>query len=245
MSLTICRITYQPIANDVTQIAIAETAPILISFGPIVEYSQGPAMKRIALAALIFTAGAFAQVNISSLITGNQTSPESIAAIHYGAEGKLIWIFYHAPSVTDEKTKEKRHIFNGAGALQPDGTIWRLGADYATVLHTDADLDIGGLAVPKGEYSLYIDLDKGNWKLIVNRQLMNPRGTRPIWGIANSKGDTTNNPATELGRTALKMGKPVAGVETLKIVLTRTGDTQGKLEIAWENVTATVPFTVK
>ncbi|MBZ5622836.1 MAG: DUF2911 domain-containing protein [Acidobacteriia bacterium] len=41
-------------------------------------------------------------------------------------------------------------MFNGPSALQADGTIWRLGADYATVLHTDADLDIGGLAVPKG-----------------------------------------------------------------------------------------------
>ena len=62
----------------------------------------------------------------------------------------MIWTFYHAPSITDPKTKEKRHIFNGAGALQSDDTIWRLGADYATVLQTDADLDIGGLAVPKG-----------------------------------------------------------------------------------------------
>jgi hypothetical protein len=55
--------------------------------------------------------------------------PEAIAAIHYGPEGKLIWIFYHAPSV------QGQHIFNGAGALQPDGTIWRLGADDATVFH--------------------------------------------------------------------------------------------------------------
>jgi hypothetical protein len=51
------------------------------------------------------------------------------------------------------KTKAPRHIFNGPGALQTDGSIWRLGADYATVLHTDADLEMGGLAVPKGEYS--------------------------------------------------------------------------------------------
>jgi hypothetical protein len=188
---------------------------------------------------------ALAQVDVSKLITGNQTSPEAIAAIHYGPEGKMIWIFYHAPSVSDSKTKEKRHIFNGAGALQPDDTIWRLGADYATVLHTDADLDLGGLAVPKGEYTLYIDLDKGNWKLIVNKQLMNARGTRPQWGIANAKGDTTDDPAKEVGRTALTMGKPASPVETLKIALNRTGDTQGKLEIAWENVTASVPFTVK
>ena len=51
---------------------------------------------------------ALAQIDLSKMITGNQTSPESIAAIHYGAEGKLIWIFYHAPSLTDPKTKEKR-----------------------------------------------------------------------------------------------------------------------------------------
>jgi hypothetical protein len=204
-------------------------------------------MKRIA-AALFLTVmlgSAFAQVDLSKLITGNQTSPEAIAAIHYGQEGKLIWIFYHAPSIRDPKTKEKRHIFGGAAALQPDNTIWRLGADYATVLHTDADLDIGGLAVPKGEYTLYIDLDKGNWKLIVNKQLMNARGTRPQWGIVNAKGDTTDDPAKELGRTALAMGKPAAPVETLRIALTRTGENGGTLDIAWDDVTASVPFTVK
>src|SRR6266542_5111807 len=105
-------------------------------------------MKRIVLAALLIAGSVFAQIDLSKLITGNHDSPEAIAAIHFGAEGKMIWIFYHAPSVTDPKTKEKRHIFNGPGALQPDVSIWRLGADYATVLHTDADLDIGGLAVP-------------------------------------------------------------------------------------------------
>src|SRR5437763_8533874 len=183
-----------------------------------------------------------AQIEVSKLITGNQGSPEAITSIHYGREGKLIWIFYHAPSV------RSRHIFNGEGALQPNGAIWRLGADDATVLHTDADLDIGGLAVPKGEYTLYVELDKGNWKLIVNKQLTDGRG-RPRWGI-NRDGSTTNNPTTELGRTALTMGKPASPIETLMIALTRTAPatedaTHGKLEIAWENVTASVPFTVK
>src|SRR5215471_3212360 len=176
-------------------------------------------MRRMAMAGLLMTGmlgSALAQIDLSKMITGNQTSPESIAAIHYGAEGTLIWIFYHAPSLTDPKTKEKRHIFHGAGALQADDTIWRLGADYATVLHTDTDLDIGGLAVPKGDYTLYVELDKGNWKLIVNKQLMNAQGTRAIWGIADAKGTTTNDPSKEVGRTALTMGKSAAPVETLK-----------------------------
>lgn len=202
-------------------------------------------MKRIAVACLFLTGivgVTHAQIDVSKLITGNQGSPETIASIHYGREGKIIWIFYHAPSV------KGRHIFNGAGALQPDGSIWRLGADDATVLHTDADLDIGGLAVPKGEYTLYAALDPGGWKLIVNKQLRDKRG-RPQWGV-NRDGSTTDDPATELGRTALTMGKPASPIETLKISLVRTGPatvsaTQGTLEIAWENVTASVPFTVK
>jgi hypothetical protein len=202
-------------------------------------------VKRIVTAGLLMTfmlGSAPAQIDVSKLITGNQGSPEAITSIHYGREGKLIWIFYHAPSL------KNRHIFNGAGALQPDGTIWRLGADDATVLHTDADLDVGGLAVPKGEYTLYADIDKGNWKLVVNKQLTDARG-RPQWGI-NRDGSTTNNPATELGRIALTMGKPASPVENLRITITRTDPptenaTHGKLEIAWENVTASVPFTVK
>jgi hypothetical protein len=189
-------------------------------------------------------AGAFAQVDISKLLTGNSASPEAIAAASFGRPAKMVWIFYHAPSVSDPKTKEKRHIFNGVGALQPDGSVWRLGADYATILHTDADLDIGGLAVPKGDYTLYIDLDKGAWKLIVNKQLMNAAGTRSQWGVT-PQNETTNDPAKELGRTALTMGKPAAPVETLKIALSRTDATHGKLNIEWENMAASVAFTVK
>jgi hypothetical protein len=205
-------------------------------------------VKRIAVLSLLMAGlagGAFAQIDISKLITGNPASPEALAAASFGRPAKMIWIFYHAPSVSDPKTKAKRHIFNGAGAVQADGTIWRLGADYATVLHTDADLDIGGLAVPKGDYTLYVELDKGNWKLIVNKQLMNAAGNRAQWGISNAQGDTTNDPAKEVGRTALTMGKAAAPVETLKIALTKTDAAQGKLNIEWENTTASVAFTVK
>jgi hypothetical protein len=177
---------------------------------------------------------ASAQVKKEELKTGNPQSPEAETSVTIN--GKLIWVFYHAPSVRGRK------IFGGAGALQPDDTVWRLGADYATVLHTDADLDINGLAVPKGDYTLYIDLGKGQWKLIVNKQLMN--GARHIWGI-NRDGSTTNNAATEVGRAAMTMGKPASLVETQKITLSASGGAKGKLLVEFENVTASAPFTVK
>src|SRR5580700_10246591 len=167
-------------------------------------------MKRILLSALLLSGMmlAVAQVKKEELATKNTLSPGAETSVT--VNGKNIWIYYHAPSVRG------RHIFGGAGALQPYGKVWRLGADYATVLHTDADLDLNGLAVPKGDYALYADLDKGQWKLVVNKTLM--KGTRHIWGI-NMDGTTTNDPATELGRVAMTMGKPAATVETCKITL--------------------------
>jgi len=198
-------------------------------------------MKRILLIVL-FLSGlmpAVAQVKKEGLATKNTKSPGAETSVTIN--GKNLWIYYHAPSVRG------RHVFNGAGALQPDGSVWRLGADYATVLHTDADLDLNGLAIPKGDYTLYVDLDNGQWKLIVNKTLM--AGTRHIWGVGVSdgirEGATTDDPATELGRASLTMVKPSSPVETLKIALSGAGGAKGKLFIEWENVTASAPFTVK
>ena len=49
--------------------------------------------------------------------------------------------------------------------------VWRAGANAATLLQTDADLLIGNLAVPKGTYSLYVNLTNMEaWELIVNKE---------------------------------------------------------------------------
>jgi hypothetical protein len=183
---------------------------------------------------------AVAQVKKEDLATKNTASPGAETSVTIN--GKNLWIYYHAPSVRG------RNIFGGDGALEPYGKVWRLGADYATVLHTDADLDLNGLAIPKGDYTLYTDLDNGQWKLIVNKTLM--AGGRHIWGVGVSpdgvrEGSTTDDPATELGRVSLTMGKPSSPVETLRITLSRAGAANGELLVEWENVTASAPFTVK
>jgi hypothetical protein len=183
---------------------------------------------------------AVAQVKKEDLVTKNTKSPGAETSVTIN--GQNLWIYYHAPSVRG------RQIFGGAGALEPYGKVWRLGADYATVLHTDADLDLNGLAIPKGDYTLYADLDNGQWTLIINKTLMD--GARHIGGVGKSpdgirEGATTNDPATELGRASLTMGKPSSPVETVKITLSGTGGGKGKLLVEWENVTASALFTVK
>ncbi len=141
--------------------------------------------------------------------------------------GKAITIRYSAPSVRG------RQVFGEGGLISKDRTwpVWRLGANAATALHTDADLQIKGLAVAKGDYTLFAQINEEPWQLIVSKQTGQ-------WGLAYTK-------EQDLGRVAMDMTKPPAPVEVFKITLTATGPNSGKMEFAWENKVASVPFTVK
>jgi hypothetical protein len=186
-------------------------------------------MKRIATA-LLFAAVCLAQTPKDKYMTpGTGGSPPMQTSATIG--GKEIWIVYHAPSVKGRK------IFGSADALQKPGTIWRMGADQATFLHTDADLDLNGLAVPKGEYTLFADLNEGKWQLIVSKQTGQ-------WGIKRT-GEGNVDPAQVLGKTAMTMSKPSAPVEMVKITLASGGGNKGTLKVEFENVSASVNFTAK
>lgn len=56
------------------------------------------------------------------------------------------------------------------GELVPFGVVWRTGANEATILETDIDLQIGGAQVPRGTYSLFSIPDQDHWTLVINRQ---------------------------------------------------------------------------
>jgi hypothetical protein len=176
-------------------------------------------MKHILAcsAALVLTAG------IVSAQSPPATESKTIG-------GTTISIAYNSPRVNGRVGK----LFGKDGRIGQDKTypVWRAGANAATKFHTDAALDVGGLAVPAGDYTLYVDLtDPANWKLIINKQTGQ-------WGLTYSQ-------AQDLGRVTMAMAKPPAMVEELKYTLTDAGGNKGTLTLAWENVVASVPFTVK
>jgi hypothetical protein len=144
--------------------------------------------------------------------------------------GKNIAIKYSAPSVKGRK------IFGGTGALLPDNTVWRAGANSATALHTDGDITIGSLNVPAGDYTLYVFLDPNGWQLAVSKQTGQ-------WGI-NRDGTTTLDDSKAIGRTPMKMSKPASLVETYKMTLAGEGK-NGTLTLEWENVSASVNIAAK
>src|ERR1044071_8085617 len=54
------------------------------------------------------------------------------------------------------------------GGLIPNDTVWRFGANTATTLHTDLDITLGALTLPRGDYSLFLVHSGAKWELIVN-----------------------------------------------------------------------------
>ncbi len=156
------------------------------------------------------------------------TSPPAQTSIT--VNGKNITIKYHAPSM------HKRTIFGDASAnpLEAYGRVWRAGANEATSLHTEADLQIKNLAVPKGDYTLFVWLDPKQWQLIVNKQTGQ-------WGLEYHQD-------RDLGRVPMDMSKPAAPIETFKITLSSEKlqmITTTKLQMEWENTIASVPIVVK
>ena len=145
-------------------------------------------------------------------------------------DGKALTITYSSPGVKGRAGK----IFGKGGLISHDPTypVWRAGANHASMLHTSADLDLGGLSVPKGDYTLFVDIsDPANWVLVVNKQTGQ-------WGTIYDK-------AQDLGRVTMSMEKTPALVENLKFTLKDLGGGKAKLSLAWENLCGSVSFTVK
>ena len=116
-----------------------------------------------------------------------------------------------------------RKIFGG---LEPFGKVWRAGANEATALHTDADIVIGDLNVPAGDYTLFVHLISADaWTLIVSKETGQ-------WGLAHK-------PENDLGRTKMKIAK-VAPVESYTMTLSAK-----ELKLEWEETSASVPLRLK
>ena len=159
-------------------------------------------LKRIALAALaVMVAGpAFAQ--------GNPRG-EAKAMV----AGKAVSIDYGRPSLKGRDMLGQAQI----------GQAWRMGADTATGLKTDADLSFGAVAVPKGEYILTATkVAADQWHLNVL-----------------SKADRS-----KVADIPLTQGKLDASVEMFTIALKGEKD-KGEFEMHWGTTALKAPFTGK
>jgi hypothetical protein len=176
-------------------------------------------MIRLTRSVMICTALGAAAVGVGFA----QQSPPAETSVTVA--GKAISIKYCAPSVRGRK------IFGDGGLVShdPHYPVWRAGANAATALHTDADLHIGSLNVPAGDYTLFVDVSNPDqWTLVVSKKTGE-------WGLAY---DNT----ADLGRVKMEMSKPPSPVEKFQIMLSSAGSDSGKLQMEWENHIASVSF---
>jgi hypothetical protein len=122
--------------------------------------------------------------------------------------------------------------------LVPMDSVWRFGANLATHLTTDVDLDIGGTTVPRGTYTLFALPSATGWKLIVNRQTGQ-------WG-------TDYDARSDLGRVDLQQRTRAESLESFTVWLIPNVSPQGQppepasgvLRFAWERLELSVPWRV-
>ena len=99
--------------------------------------------------------------------------------------------------------------------MQP-GSLWRLGANAATTITSDADLDFGGTRVAKGKHILLARLaEAGKWALVVSGKAANEY-----------------DPDSKIAEVPLEMKEGGDPVEELTITLSNQ-DGLGVIEIAW------------
>ena len=125
--------------------------------------------------------------------------------------GKSVSIEYGRPSLKGRDMLAQAKV----------GQSWRLGADAATSLTTEADLDFGDVSVPKGTYILTatkVDADK--WVLNV---------------LAKDDRETVAD-------IPLRPAKSKEALETLTIRLNGEGN-KGRFRMLWGNTALKATFT--
>ena len=143
--------------------------------------------------------------------------PSPPATAEVTLKNKKITIDYSRPSLKGRKVGQE---------LAPYGQVWRTGANEATALNTEIDLNIGGVKVPAGKYTLYTLPSEGTWKLIINKQTGQ-------WG-------TKYDESQDLARVDMKKSALSQPVEQFTISFDKKNENTANLNLDWENTRVSV-----
>ena len=155
-------------------------------------------------------------------VQGRQSPLDSLA---FTVAKQSVKLCYGRPSARG------RTMIGGQGI--PYGKLWRTGANEPTVIFTPVALDIAGVKVGPGKYSLYSVPGEKEWEIIVNRSTSQ-------WGHENAY--TPEVKAQEVGRGKVPAEKLTAPVETFTIVPhPASGETQ-HLMLTWEKTKVAIPI---
>ena len=167
-------------------------------------------------------------LNMDSVITANVTKDQEsphiaitnrLDSVQRTIGGAAIKIRYSRPSVRG------RVIF---GEVVPYDRFWRTGADAATKLTLSHPIYFNGKELPAGEYSIFTMPSKNGWTIMFNKQ---PN----IWG-------TEYKAENDVLRVPMSVEVLQETVELLTIEVVQA-DKGGRIEVSWEKLKVSVPFS--
>ena len=178
-------------------------------------------MRTLTTIALACALGApLAAQKITKIGTGGGGSPHVKA--EWTVDGAAIAIEYGRPSLKGRPEAQ----------MMPAGQPWRTGADQATTITSSKPLTFGSVKLEAGKtYTINTIPGDKAWQLVIGR--LDKPGQ---WGIPYQ-------PALEIGKAPMTLGKAAVPVEQLTISIDDTA-AGGTLRIEWGTVSATAPFTV-
>lgn len=171
------------------------------------------------------------------------TSATQVGGSHGEREGyeggKWIEIRYGRP------IKRGRDLFgpaDSAEALNDGAPVWRAGANHSTRLITEVPLVIAGKTIAPGEYTVFIELSRRRWTLIVSswpaQTTYDHTNTKALWGAYDY------TPERDVVRTAMKLETLPYSFDQLAWEFLDMSDRGGRLAIFWDKQMASVPFTI-
>ena len=117
-------------------------------------------------------------------------------------------------------------------ALQPYGKYWRLGANAATEITFNKNVNFGGKAVNAGSYRMYAIPNASSWQIGLNSEL----------GVYFA----INEPKYEMDVVKVEVPVDVAPTETEQLTIDFVSDsTATSMNITWDRALIRVPITIQ
>ncbi len=204
--------------NDVFHVRVDRDGQILGSTA--LSGTQQFSVERVASVDIAALGTAFAARDQGGQALGQLSPRDTVRATVGGAS---LLIDYSRPS------KRGRVLFGSA--IVPWGEVWRTGANAATQFRTDKALEMGGIVVPAGFYTLWTIPSPTGWKLLINSQTGQ-------WGTAHD----ASKDLYQLDMTAATLSPPVERF-TINVLTSAQGGFA--LAFDWDTVHAFIPFTVR
>jgi hypothetical protein len=113
----------------------------------------------------------------------------------------------------------------------PFGQLWRTGANEPTTLHVTAPVEVAGIPLEPGAYSLYTRPGETTWEVFLNTSV-------DRWGVPSNEEVRSH----EIGSAELPRERPASHVETMTFTFEEASGDSASLILEWEHFRVTIPI---